>query len=243
MLEYYFSEEDGIPKVRPEEFDPGNGVVEEVHRVDNSLGQEIDQEPEGPELLGVQQIPILDGLNTLEDEESSELLCSFPDEETKSSPINVPWPFRPIRGPEEDLSELFDFMQRCDFVHPDDNFLGEFGGYSMVFDNTDQCVLILVKANVYSGILSLCFEGEVFTPRIGQLKVTWAGVIHPGHFIIVVQSPSSEVFPPCPARPRRDQEGDWTTVLEFMDKCDSEFPAWFDEGYEGDGDYSFGELE
>jgi len=74
----------------------------------------------------------------------------------------------------------------------------------------------------------------------------WAGVIHHGHFTIVVQSPSSEVFPPCPIRPCRDQEDDWTQVLEFMDECDSEFPVWFnedDEGYEGDCDCSLGELE
>jgi len=73
-----------------------------------------------------------------------------------------------------------------------------------------------------------------------------AGVIHHGHFIIVVQSPSSEVFPPCPVRPRRGREGDWTKVLEFMDECDSEFPVWFvedDEGYEGDCDCSLGEPE
>ena len=74
----------------------------------------------------------------------------------------------------------------------------------------------------------------------------WTGVIYHGHFIIVVQSPSSEVFPPCPVRPRRDQEGDWTKVLEFMDECDSEFPVWFvedDEGYEGNCDCSLGENE
>lgn len=133
MLEYYFSRED-IAEVRPEEVDPEDGVVEEVRRVDDSLGQEIKncQGQEGAELLEVQQIPILDRPNAPEDEESSKLSCSFPNDETKSSSIDVPWPFRPIRGSEEDLSELFDFMQRCDFVHPDDDFLREFGGYSML---------------------------------------------------------------------------------------------------------------
>ena len=143
MLEYYFSREDdgNIANIRPEEVevDPENGIIEEVRRVDDNLGQVANnyQEPEGAELLQVQRIPALDGPNTREDEESSELLCSFPNDETKSSSINVPWPFRPVRGPEEDLSELFDFMQRCDFVHPDDDFLREFGGYSMILENTN----------------------------------------------------------------------------------------------------------
>jgi len=143
VLEYYFSKEDdgSIAKVRTGEVDPGNRVVEEVRRVNDNLGQEIRdyQGPESAELPEVQQILILDEPNTLEDEESSELLCSFPNDEIKSSSIDVPWPFRPIRGPEEDLSELFDFMQRYDFVHPDDNFFREFGEYSMIFENTNVC--------------------------------------------------------------------------------------------------------
>jgi len=145
VLGYYFSQDmveddESTVKVRPEEDDSGNGVAKEARRADNSLERGTGNYPEveGAELPAVQQAPILEALNTLEDEEPFELLYPVPDDETltKSLDFGVPRPHRPVRESEEDLFELFDFMQKCHFALPDGSFFRKFGGYSVIFGNT-----------------------------------------------------------------------------------------------------------
>ncbi len=52
-----------------------------------------------------------------------------PGDETliKSLDFGVPRPHRPVRESEEDLFELFDFMQKCHFALPDGSFFRKFG--------------------------------------------------------------------------------------------------------------------
>ncbi|KAF5345858.1 hypothetical protein D9756_011200 [Leucocoprinus leucothites] len=128
---------------------------------------------------------------------------------------------RPTRNTEEKLCDLLNFMEECDFILPDLSFGEASCSYyprETPRFGSDDCV---AQRDIHGGLVlpnselqfpmgrNPCLERieeEEFTPRI------------------VVQSPSLDIFPLPPIRPRRAFEEGLAEVLEFMDNHDNELP-------------------
>ncbi|KAF5345854.1 hypothetical protein D9756_011204 [Leucocoprinus leucothites] len=250
MLEYYFSsdtmDDDGIAEIRGVERVAGAGsILEESETADERIQQmakvikkiatscredesktkdtEIESEHEAIcnvlEEIFVGQVLVRAAMVVKQPSESVNPPPGYP---LPPSPVpDVHQLGRPTRNPEEKLCDLLNFMEECDFILPDLS-LGE-ASCSYYPRETpcfgfDDCV---AQRDIHGGFLfhnselqfpmgwNPCLERieeEEFTPRI------------------VVQSPSLDIFPLPPIRPRRAFEEALVEVLEFMDNHDNELP-------------------